>query len=255
MGAKSARVLILTPLKDAADCVENFCRLLDHLTYPRELTSIGFLESDSRDGTFEVFRQALPRFAMGRRRARIWKHDYGFQLPPGVPRWAPPFQLARRGILSKGRNRLLSKALEDEDWVLWIDVDVILSPADIIETFLETERDLVHPHCLHADRDETFDLNAWRDQGRLHLGDLASEGDLVRLDTVGGTMLWVKADLHRDGLIFPSFPYGAGNPKVRDPGPWGPVGEIETEGLGILAGDMGIQAWGMPGVVIRHRNQ
>ncbi len=105
----------------------------------------------------------------------------GFQLPPGIPRWAPPFQIARRGVLSKGRNHLLSRALDDEDWVLWIDVDVIASPPDVIETFLETGRDLVHPHCLHADRDQTFDLNAWRDQGRLHLGDLESEGEPFRL--------------------------------------------------------------------------
>ncbi len=255
MGDATAKILILTPIKDAADCLPTYSRLLDRLTYPRELTSLGLLESDSRDGSFESFEQALPKLTQGRCGARIWKRDYGFRLPPGIPRWAPAFQLARRGVLAKCRNQLLSRALGDEDWVLWIDVDVIASPPDIIETFLATGRDLVHPHCLHAHRDETFDLNAWRDHGRLHLCDLASEGELVRLDAVGGTMLWVRADLHRDGLIFPSFPYGAGNPKVRDPGPWGAIGEIDTEGLGILAGDMGVQPWGMPGVVIRHRDQ
>jgi len=255
MNTHEARVLILTPLKDAANCLGSYARLLEGLSYPRELTSLGLLESDSMDGSFEAFQEALPGLAEGRGNARIWKRDFGFKLPQGVPRWAPAFQIVRRGVLSKSRNHLLSRALEAEDWVLWIDVDVITSPPDIIETFLETGRDLVHPHCLHADRNETYDLNAWRDQGRLHLGDLEPEGNLVRLDAVGGTMLWVKADLHRDGLIFPSFPYGAGNPKVRDPGPWGLTGELETEGLGILAGDMGVQPWGMPRVVIRHRNQ
>ncbi|MEM7351288.1 MAG: hypothetical protein AAF657_10810 [Acidobacteriota bacterium] len=247
-------VLILTPIKDAADCFESYCRLLDRLSYPPELISIGLLESDSRDASWEVFETGLPRIEGRRKESRIWKRDFGFQLPPGVPRWAPPFQIARRAVISKSRNHLLSRALGDQAWVLWIDVDVVEAPADIIETFLATGRDLVHPHCLHEHRDETFDLNAWRDQGRLHLSDLRQEGDLVRLDAVGGTMLWVRADLHRDGLIFPSFPYGAANPAARDPGPWGVKGELDTEGLGILALDMGIQPWGMPNVVIRHRN-
>ena len=254
MSELADRILVLTPVKDAADCLDSYCRLLDGFTYPPELITVGLLESDSRDRSFEVFQGALPRLRGERRRARIWKRDFGFRLPPGVPRWAPPFQIARRSVLSKSRNHLLSRALEDEDWVLWIDVDVVEAPADIIQTFLATGRDLVHPHCLHQHRDETFDLNAWRDQGRLHLGDLRDEGELVRLDAVGGTMLWVRADLHRDGLVFPSFPYGAANKTVRDPGPWGPVGELDTEGLGILARDMGVQPWGMPGVVIRHRD-
>jgi peptide chain release factor subunit 1 len=97
-------------------------------------------------------------------------------------------------------------------------------------------------------RGPTFDHNGWRDQGRYHLDDLRAEGDLVELDAVGGTVLLVRADLHRDGLIFPSFPYGRANPRIR-----GERGELETEGLGIMAHDMGHQCWGMPHVEVIHR--
>jgi peptide chain release factor subunit 1 len=76
--------------------------------------------------------------------------------------------------------------------------------------------------------------------------------DLVRLDAVGGTVLLVRADVHRDGLVFPSFPYGAGNPAVRRPGPLGLHGELETEGLGIMAMDMGYQCWGLPNLEVLH---
>ncbi|MGH3283645.1 MAG: hypothetical protein ACRDPD_02980 [Streptosporangiaceae bacterium] len=75
-------------------------------------------------------------------------------------------------------------------------------PADIIERLLATGKDIVHPHCIVESRYEprrTFDLNAWRHHGRLHMGDLRAEGDLVRLDTVGGTILLVRAGAHRDG--------------------------------------------------------
>jgi len=253
--ARAPSVLVLTPVKDAADCAERYCELLDALTYPRHRISIGILESDSRDGSFEAFEEQLPRLRTGRRRVGLWKRDFGFRLPEGVPRWAPPFQIARRAVLSKSRNHLLFHALDDEEWVLWIDVDVVAYPADVVERLLATGRSIVHPHCLKEHRDETFDLNAWRDRGRLQMADLADEGELVRLDAVGGTMLWVQADLHRDGLIFPPFPYGAKSPVVRDPNPWGVTGELDTEGLGTLAHDMGHQCWGMPGLVIRHRNR
>jgi hypothetical protein len=254
MSAQTPTVLILTPIKDAADCGPRYAELLDELTYPRHLISVGLLEGDSRDGSHEVFAALLPRLAAGRRRARLWKRDFGFRLPPGVPRWAPPFQVARRGTIARSRNHLLSRALDDEAWVLWIDVDVVDYPADVIERFLATGRRIVHPHCLTQRGSATFDRNAWRDQGRLGMAELRGEGELVRLDAVGGTMLWVDADLHRDGLIFPAFPYGAGSSTVRRPNDWGIVGELDTEGFGILAGDMGHQCWGMPDLVIRHRD-
>ena len=37
------------------------------------------------------------------------------------------------------------------------------------------------------------------------------------------------------------------------PPPLPEVGEIETEGLGIMAADMGLECWGLPLLEIRHR--
>ena len=117
-------------------------------------------------------------------------------------------QVARRAAISKSRQLSALAALDDEDWVLWLDVDVVEYPPDIIERLLAAGRDIVHPNCVKEYGGRSFDLNAWRDQGRLHLHDLRSEGDLVRLHAVGGTMLLVRADLHREGLVFPPFLYG-----------------------------------------------
>jgi hypothetical protein len=69
----------------------------------------------------------------------------------------------------------------------------------------------------------------------------------VALDVVGGTMLLVRAGRHQDGLIFPPFPYGQENPKIR-----GGRGELEAEGLGIMVQDIGLQCRGMPKLEIRH---
>lgn len=85
------------------------------------------------------------------------------------------------------------------------------------------------------------------------MDDLRSEGDLIRLDSVGGTMLLVRADLHRDGLIFPPFLYGKRSALIREDNFLSPsAGEIETEGLGVMAHDMGYECWGMPNLEVLH---
>ena len=255
--AAEATVLILTPVKNAADALDHYCALLDHLTYPAHRISVGILESDSEDGTWEALNRLLPRLAAQRRRAQIWKRDFGFHVPPGVHRWERWLQIPRRTILAKSRNHLLFRALDDEDWVLWLDCDLLDYPRDLIERLLAVDRAIVQPHCVHSPGGTTFDHNAWRDAGRLHLDDLRDEGELVRLDAVGGTALLIRADLHRDGLVFPAFPYGRRNPFARWPSPFtgDAGGEYETEGLGLMAGDMGHQCWGMPHLEIVHRSR
>jgi len=106
----------------------------------------------------------------------------------------------------------------------------------------------VQPHCVQSYGGRTFDLNAWRDKGRLHLEDLRDEGTFAELHAVGGTVLWIRADIHRDGLIFPPFPYGQLNRFIRTREP-----ELETEGLGMMAHDMGHTPWGMPHLEVLHR--
>ncbi len=177
-------------------------------------------------------------------------------------------------MLARSRNHLLFHALDDEDWVLWLDVDVVEYPSDILEQLLGTGKLIVQPHCVKKFGGPSFDLNAWRDKGKYHLHDLRQEGDLVKLHAVGGTMLLVRADIHRDGLIFPPFLYGKRNPLIRKQNLFffarkrdllllrnvqdflqkksNSLGEIETEALGMMAHDMGYECWGMPNLEIRH---
>ncbi|MGH7450314.1 MAG: hypothetical protein ACRENG_03145 [bacterium] len=270
------KILILTPVKDAVAHLEAYFKNLDQLAHPHEAISLGFLEGDSRDETYAVLRQKLPELNCKFRRAGLWKKDFGFKMPAGLPRWAAKIQVERRTILAKSRNHLLFHALDDEDWVLWLDVDVIEYPADIIEKLLATGKDIVHPHCVVEYHGRSYDLNAWRDRGKYFLHDLRHKGDLVKLHSVGGTMLLIRADRHRDGLIFPPFLYGVKNKLIRRVNLFHATrremiagfagilmrfikgkyrGEIETDGLGMMAHDMGITCWGMPNLEIKHRYQ
>lgn len=252
-------VLILTPVKDAAHCAERYFALLRRLSYPARLLSLGILESDSRDKTFEVFRSQFEAHKAHFRKIRLCRKHFGYRIPYGMPRWEPSIQLQRRSVLARSRNHLLFRALDDEAWVLWLDVDVIEYPPDIIQRLLSYGKDIVHPHCVKQYGGPSFDLNAWRDRGRLCMHDLRSEGEITPIDAVGGTMLLVRADCHRDGLVFPPFPYGKRNPRIRPRGASpivpGDEGEVETEGLGMLAADMSLQCWGLPNLEIIHANR
>jgi len=241
-------ILILTPLKDAARLLDGYCERVRRLTYPHASISFGFLESDSQDSTYRSAARTVRRLRKEFRRAAVWKRDFGYQVPRGVHRGSEQIQMQRRAVLARSRNHLLFHSLDDEEWVLWLDADVVEYPPDILERLLATGKDLVHPNCVLEYGGRSFDRNAWFDQGRLHLDDLRPQGDLVELDAVGGTMLLVRADLHRDGLVFPPFPYGRASQRVRA----GRGGELETEGLGIMAQDMGYRCWGMPNLEIRH---
>jgi hypothetical protein len=159
--ADGAAVLILTPVKDATPWLDQYEAGLSRLTYPRSAISLGSLESDSVDGTFEALQRCLPALRQRYRRVGLWKRDFGYRLPPNLHRGVPEIQIDRRTVLARSRNHLLSHALDDEAWVLWLDVDVIEYPPDLIERLIAAGKEIVQPHCV-------LDYGG-HDQGRLHL--------------------------------------------------------------------------------------
>lgn len=250
---RTAKVLVLTPVKDARSHLPRYMQLLDQLDHDPGCLSLGFLESDSVDGTHAWLAERLPALRDRYRRVTLLRQDYGFH--PEGPRWLPAVQRTRREILARSRNRLLQAALADEDWVLWLDADLIHYPPDFLGLLLAAGRDIATPHCV-LPNGTTFDLNSFalepdgerpehlidglfqppRGIGRCYL-DSFPDKDAVALDGVGGTALLVRADLHREGLCFP---------------PYSHRGYIETEGLAAMAKDMGITCWGLPAVKIVH---
>ena len=250
-------MLILTPVKNAVSFLPQYLDNLFDLSYPQNKLSIGFLESDSTDGSFEWLQQHIFGLKKEFKNAYLFKQD--FQFPPNLPRWDASIQYKRRSILAKSRNRLLQKALTDEDWVLWLDADVIKYPDDVIQQLLHPGKDIIVPHCVVGEEKRSFDLNTFkfqsgennrdwtpylidgiiqppRGEGRLYLENMRHES-ITKVDSVGGTMLLIKADLHRDGLLFPPFSYKQ---------------YVETEGLAMMAKDMGYSCWALPNLEIVH---
>lgn len=249
----SPTIVVLTPMKNAAKHLDRYFANLASLEQDPATISLGFLVSDSTDGTWEALQARRAELEARYRRVTMIARDFDFTVPDGMSRWSNVLQPARRIVLSKSRNHLLFAALGDEEWALWIDVDVASYPADVVTQMLATGKSILHPNCVIAPGGKAFDGNAWRQGGTLFMHGMRGRG-LVRLEGVGGTMLFIRADIHRDGLIFPAFPYGVRSPYARSRNEVAGLGggEYETEGLAMMAKDMGHETWGMPDLEIVH---
>lgn len=148
---KQERVLILTPLRNAAPYIEQHFLLLSKLSYPHNLIDLAFLISDSTDETLAVLATELDRVQSRTdipfHSAMIVEKDFGVSLSQNVEdRHGFAAQGPRRKAMGKARNYLLSAALKPEhSWVYWRDVDIQDSPSEIIEDFVAHDRDVLVP--------------------------------------------------------------------------------------------------------------
>ncbi|KAL2260709.1 hypothetical protein VTK26DRAFT_5208 [Humicola hyalothermophila] len=273
------RVLILTPLKDASPHLSKYFELLAKLTYPHHLIDLAFLVGDSTDDTLAVLAAELDRIQkrpdnVPFRSALVVEKDFGFSLSQAVEdRHAFEAQGPRRKAMGRARNYLLATALKPEhSWVYWRDVDIVDSPAKIIEDFIAHDRDILVPnvwfHRYENGRDieGRFDYNSWvesakgrrlakslhpdvvlaegykqYDTGRTHMarmGDWRNNKDEeMELDGIGGVNIIVKADVHRSGINFPCYAF---------------ENQAETEGFAKMAKRAGYGVYGLPNYVVWH---
>lgn len=250
-------VLVAVPVRNAAATLDALLARIEALDVPAERLSIAFLVGNSTDDSLDRLRAFLAG-AQGRfRRAMLVEQD--FAASDSGPRWNIRHQRVRRSRIAQARNRLLEAALADEDWVLWIDADIVDFPPDILGRMLAERARVVHPDCVRQAGGPSFDLNAWiavvepRDhQWIKHVRDGLYQppvGHLrlyqhdvrhlrrIRLDSVGGTMLLVDAGIHRAGITFPEQPYRR---------------LIETEAFAALARRFDLEIIGLPQIQVRH---
>jgi len=267
------KLLILTPLKDAAPYLDEYFENLQRLNYPKNLISLGFLISDTNDATvtkLHLFHDRLlanPNPYERYSSISILTFDSHFSLS-SRNRHSYELQPVRRTFLARARNYLLTGTLrEDHAWVLWLDTDVIKYDPNILEDLMGLNKDVVVPNCLWDMGNWdfwAFDRNSWAEteeslkllstldpdyilvEGyhefpthRLHLADMPTHlgKAYVPLDGVGATFLLVKAGVHREGAVFPTFPV---------------ENAIETEGFAKMAKKMGFEVVGVPGMVVFH---
>ncbi|KAM3419456.1 hypothetical protein BST61_g5382 [Cercospora zeina] len=193
-------------------------------------------------------------------------------------RHAMAAQKERRAAMSRARNSLLFTTLgPTTSWVLWLDGDIVETPPSLIQDLASHDKPIIVPNCYqrfyNKEKDaqdvRPYDYNSWQDSEiakglaekmgpdeillegyaematyRSLMAKLAEIGGdpqkEMELDGVGGTALLVKGDVHRDGAMFPPFPF---------------YHLIETEGFAKMARRLGWKSWGLPNYFVYHYNE
>ncbi|KKY21935.1 putative alphamannosyltransferase subunit [Phaeomoniella chlamydospora] len=189
-------------------------------------------------------------------------------------------QKARRKAMAQARNSLLFPTIGPQtSWVLWLDGDIVETPPTLIEDLASFDKPIIVPNCFQRFYNEEkkamdirpYDYNSWRDSttaqelaAKMGPDDILLEGYaematyrtlmamtadksdsrdtrvIQPLDGVGGTALLVKADVHRDGAMFPPFSF---------------YHLVETEGFAKMARRLGYESFGLPNYFVYHFNE
>lgn len=196
--------------------------------------------------------------------------DTGLESQDEKERHKKENQKTRRAAMSRARNSLLFTTMgPTTSWILWLDADIIESPPSLIQDLASHDKPVIVPNCFQRfvnDKGKKdirpYDYNSWQDSqiaadmaANMGPDEILLEGyaDVptyrtlmaktadtseyrdqkaeVQLDGVGGTALLVKAEVHRDGAMFPPFPF---------------YHLIETEGFAKMARRLGWACWGLP---------
>ncbi|KAG9250476.1 putative ANP1 protein [Emericellopsis atlantica] len=275
------RVLILTPLKDAAQYLLKYFELLTELTYPHHLIDLAFLVGDSSDDTLAVLASELDR--MQKRpgdvpfhSATIVEKDLHFQLSNDVKdRHGFAAQGPRRKALGKARNYLLSAALRPEhSWVFWRDVDIVESPPKILEDLMAHDKDIIVPNIwFHriedgVDIEGRFDYNSWvESETALKLAKtldkdvVLAEGykeyktDRTYMCQMGDRHANPDEELELDGIGGVSILVKADVHRsgINFPS-YAFENQAETEGFAKMAKRAGYQVIGLPNYVVWHKD-
>ncbi|ODV87381.1 glycosyltransferase family 62 protein [[Candida] arabinofermentans NRRL YB-2248] len=187
-------------------------------------------------------------------------------------------QKERRSQMATTRNSLLFTTIGPyTSWVLWLDADIVESPPTLIQDLVAHDKPVIAANCyqryMNPETKEMairpYDFNNWieSDEG-LRIASTLSDDEIIvegyaeiatyrplmghfydaagdvntemQLDGVGGTCLMVKADVHRDGAMFPNFPF---------------YHLIETEGFAKMAKRLGYEVFGLPNYLVYHFNE
>lgn len=187
-------------------------------------------------------------------------------------------QKFRRSQMAAARNSLVFTTIGPyTSWVLWLDADIVETPNTLIQDLTKHNKPVVSANCYQRYFDEEkkkdsirpYDYNNWvESEDGLKLAASLPEDEIIvegyaeiatyrplmahfydpngdihtemELDGVGGACVLVKADVHRDGAMFPTFPF---------------YHLIETEGFAKMTKRLGYQVVGLPNYLIYHYNE
>nr|AAL32468.1 Mnn9p [Yarrowia lipolytica] len=160
--------------------------------------------------------------------------------------------------------------------ILWLNSNVVETPHTLIQDMTKHDKDVLVANCYQRYTNDQgkpdvrpYDYNSWvESQQGIKMAESMSPDDIIlegygematyrllmakiynadgdiheeiALDGVGGTALLVKSEVHRDGAMFPPFPF---------------YHLIETEGFAKMAKRLGYKPYGLPNYLVYHYNE
>lgn len=191
-------------------------------------------------------------------------------------RHALKVQKERRSMMALARNSLLFSTIGPAtSWVLWLDADIVETPPTLIQDMMSHLKPVLSANVFQRYLEDGkpairgYDFNNWiESEEGLQIAAGMKEDEIIvegyseiatyrplmakfydengspgvemALDGVGGGAVLVNADVHRDGAMFPSFPF---------------YHLIETEGFAKMAKRLGYEVFGLPNYLVYHYNE
>ncbi|GEQ72473.1 hypothetical protein JCM33374_g6160 [Metschnikowia sp. JCM 33374] len=191
-------------------------------------------------------------------------------------RHALSVQKERRSMMALARNSLVFTTIAPATtWVFWLDADIVETKPTILEDMIAHDKPVLSANVYQRFTENgvakirPYDFNNWveseeglriaseMDDDQIIVegyGEIATYRPLMAhfydekaevnvempLDGVGGGAVLVNADVHRDGAMFPSFPF---------------YHLIETEGFAKMAKRLGYEVFGLPNYLVYHYNE
>lgn len=190
-------------------------------------------------------------------------------------RHALKVQKERRAAMALARNELLLSTIGPHtSWVLWLDADIVETKPTLIQDMTAHDKAVLAANVYQRFYDQEkkenairpYDFNNWAESDigleiaskmaddeiivegyseiatyrplMAHFYDAAgSVSEEMALDGVGGGCTLVKAEVHRDGAMFPNFPF---------------YHLIETEGFAKMAKRLNYEVYGLPNYLVYH---
>lgn len=271
-------LLILVLSKDARSWGQNinqplrtyndFFQMIREMNLDPNAVSLGILTSD--DQQYHELKKATSHAPFAKTSIYL-HHGYANSTRLREDRHKDETQKERRREIARLRNYLLLRTLQDEAHIVWLDADIYRLSPDIVQTMIShssrPDVGLITARCEIGDIPD-YDGNAWAgprvapnaeelatlDAGGLFVArfgegskgmkDLIKDTprtDLFHLDSVGATILYIRAALVHQGLMFPPG-FIVGTTWAREG--WD---GIESEGICYLARFMGAGCFGMGG--------
>lgn len=203
------------------------------------------------------------------------QNSEGFDKLMEKDRHALQVQKERRSAMASARNELLFSSLGPQtSWVLWLDADIVETPPNLIQDMTSHNKAVLSANVYQKYYDDKtnkvqsrpYDFNNWQESPTaLELAKQMGEDEILvegygelatyrvlmahiydasgatnaemNLDGVGGGCTLVKADVHRDGAMFPTFPF---------------YHLIETEGFAKMAQRLNYEIFGLPNYLVYH---